>query len=497
MTALMTALATGFTSKQIVDYLIRQFPNHKNTIENAIKSGFTPDQVVKYLAKGKKGLTEEELGTEFGQTLQSEEKRNKSMVNTGLGIGAAGLGLGTAALAAPSIGSAISGAIPAIQRSIPRALQPTAQAMLGTQQNAQIMENAGNSDISPMQSLPQAKQELPVENKQPIIQDISLNNPSQQPPVNQVAPNIAKATESVQPEGISNPKEYLEKLGLLDQVNSSLSRGNSSEQVAAEIGIKRSGKSRIDPELVSAIENYAKENPTATTNQITKPTESIDKPEIEEVKPVKIEKGSIASSPHGAGEILEVRNGKALIDVDGKKFQVNEDELEKPDFSEDEIADAYDNYMSKIPEEHKSGFIQWAGYDEDRNTLGFIPRGGKYEELHNITPEEAKRIKEGKGVARTTGETREGLWVSGEDTRGGIISQIIWDRKKAKEVQEKKQGKFDFNLPKSDKQDHGIKPIFDENEYARNLSRERDKKKKLEERARLKKEKEDAKKRKK
>lgn len=213
--------------------------------------------------------------------------------------------------------------------------------------------------------------------------------------------------------------------------------------------------------------------------------------------PKKIEKSSIVSTPHGEGEVKSIKEKNAIVEVDGKLHKVPIEELEPPKFTDDEIADAYDNLMEKIPEEHRSGFISWAGYDEDRNVLGFIPRGGKYEELHNITPEEAELVKTGKGVARTNGEEREGLWVVGEDTRGGIISQIIHDRRKKNKSEEEKQLKFDLDLPKPEKQDRGMKPIFDEMKHARDLSRERDRKKAIEERQRKKKEKDEAKKRKK
>ena len=128
--------------------------------------------------------------------------------------------------------------------------------------------------------------------------------------------------------------------------------------------------------------------------------------------------------------------------------------------------------------------------------------------MENVTPEEAEKIKTGKGVARTTGETREGLWVMGEDTRGGIISQIIHDRKKKHKAAEEKQLKLGFEIPKGEKEERGMKPIFDELAYAREKSREREKKillqqrekkkkEKEEEKVRLKKERDEAKKRKK
>jgi hypothetical protein len=261
---------------------------------------------------------------------------------------------------------------------------------------------------------------------------------------------------------------------------------------------KESGKNMED-----AIGDYlsnAKEtqNPTQKQQMLEPSGKELDvSKEIEGNQPTKIGKSSIVASPNGIGTVKELRNGNVLIDVDGKLHKVKEEDLELPEFSPDEIADAYDDLMAKIPEEHRSGFISWAGYDEDRNVLGFIPRGGKYEELHNITPEEASIIKEGKGVARTTGANREGLWAIGEDTRGGLISQIIHDRRKKNKSEDEKQLSFGLDLQKPEKQDRGMKPLFDEMSHARNLSRDREKKAKDEERAKKKKEKDEAKKRKK
>jgi len=244
-------------------------------------------------------------------------------------------------------------------------------------------------------------------------------------------------------------------------------------------------------------EFYAKTTSNKSQEQPSMEPPSAQLDEAKEIERPKIEKNSVVSSPDGVGEVREIRGDKALVEIDGKLKKVNVGDLEPPLYTDDDIADAYDRLMAIIPEKERSGFISWAGYDENTNELGFIPRGGKYEVITDISPEEAKMIKEGTGTARTNGEVREGLWVAGGETRGGVISQIIHDRRRKKEAEEKKQGKFDFGLPKPEKEDRGMKPQFDEMAYARNLSRARDKRAKDEERARKKKEKDEAKKRKK
>lgn len=455
------ALAGGFTAKQIIDLLMRKFPEKSGQITKALAAGYTIEQVLKFIGGGRKALSElEKVDPNQGLT---EHERTRGMdiqrrENVSKGALAAG-GLAATSLGAPIISNAVQRAMPQVGAMIQKA-----------QQTLGMPQIPGESSVPQAQIVP---------------------SPSQ-PPASNLGSTIPEATQIPQAKGIPNPKEFLEKLGIREKVDSMLKAKNTPEAIAAALNIGTSGKKasgQIDPEIVAAIDAYSKEKPEETKVSTTVPTE--------EMENVPIKKADTVITPQGIGQVKEIRNGQAVVDVDGKLHKVKEEDLEPPSYSEDEIADAYDNLMAKIPEEHKSGFISWAAYDEDRNVLGFIPRGGKYEELHNITPEEAQTIKEGKGVARTTGETREGLWVTGEDTRGGVISQIIWDRKKKKDSEDEKQLKLGFELPKPEKADRGMKPVFDEMKHARELSRERERKKKLEEREKKKKEKDEAKKRKK
>jgi len=485
---ILSALSSGYTQNQVISYLIRKFPQYKDHIKNAQAAGFSADKILKYLEKGRKGITEENPSKTEHERTRESERRTQSNQLKGAGALAASAAIpivapmASAALSrvAPSIASNLKNVIPAAGSALQRAA-PQLFGQGSIPQHAQSLQNATHPSATQKNTSTASTNTMPQQ----------VSNTSQPPISNQVAPNISQPQQVTQPEGIINPKEYLEKLGIKDKVDDLLKRGNTPEQAAATLGMQRgAGKvtGQIDPELLANIDAYSKE---------PKPEpEPIIEKDLNEEKPT-IEKGSSVSSPQGIGEIKELRNGQALIDIDGKLHKVKEEDLEPPMFSDDEVADAYDNLMAKIPEEHKSGFISWAGYDEDRNVLGFIPRGGKYEELKDITPEEANIIKEGKGVARTNGETREGLWVMGEDTRGGLISQIIHDRRKANKASEEKQLKLGFEIPKPEKEDKGMKPLFDEMAHAREKSRERERKKKEEEKARKKKEKDEAKKRKK
>lgn len=514
-----SALSQGFTAKQVIDFLLRQFPSHGKQIQKALSSGYTAEQVLKFLGGGRKALASDipEMGTEHSRSRKMDIGR-RQQVSEGLGKAAGLAGVGIAGgLAAPM-------AAQALQRAAPQLLGP-----------GSILPK-GSSAIQ--NQLPPTSQQTP-----PVMPNIQSPS-TQQPPV---SPSIPNQAPPVQPEGISNISEIVNKLGLAKHIEEFSKNVKDPKGVAALLYNKfpkemqklqkEAGKPMEDviaeymgsqPEAVKQldIETTPESAPIKETEMKALPGESTAKVQsrlklnyaeaaelvkqrdsqekTSEVEPIKIEKGSLALSPQGVGEVKEIRNGKAIIEVDGKKHQVSEDELEKPKYTEDEIADAYDRMFEMIPEEYRSGYIQWAGYNEDENSLGYIPRGGKYEKIYDITPEEAQMIKEGKGIARTSGEEREGIWVVGEDTRGGVISQIVHDRRRKHEAVKKQQLEFPLDLPKAEKSDRGMKPIFDELSYPRELSKERDRKKAEEERARkkaekerLKKEKEDEKRKKK
>jgi len=160
---LSKALSSGFTSKQIMDFILKKFPQHKSVIQNALTAGFTTDQFLKYLAGGKKALSmpeqeTPEAATEFQQTRNRDISRREDVNKKG--IQAAGL-VG-AGLAAPM-------AATALQHALPNSLKPmTAPLTTALQQQTQ-------------QSQPQ---QPPI----PTVQDVSSVTQPQQTQQSQPAP---------------------------------------------------------------------------------------------------------------------------------------------------------------------------------------------------------------------------------------------------------------------------------------------------------------------
>lgn len=488
-----TALSAGYSIAQLLGFISGNYPNIGKKIQEAKKLGYDINEIAKYFSSMSPSELEsyENSGFMKGNNpwVDSDETQRKRSAYEKVKKNAPKL---AGAVAAP-LGAYVA------YRALKPAVTPLVEEGLNYLKNQFSTETPSpGSPINPPTGSPQtpgqmATPQTPMPGPQ-IAQQLNqqVNQPVQQAMQPSAQPQIAQAAQVIPNQVPVSIFENLTKDIDLEQIGPEKREQLKFLKTISD-KLQQEGKPITDPgfkRLKEKIDNILKGKPGTIIEETSRIAPVNEKQNA-------IVKDSIVNTPVGSGEVKAIGNGKALVEIDGKTHKINESDIEPPLFSDDDVADAYDRIMSVIPEEHRSGFIQWAGYDEDRNTLGFIPRGGKYEELQDITPREAQMIKEGKGVARTTGENREGLWVAGEDTRGGIISQIIWDRKKKKKAFEDEQLMLGLELPKQEKQDRGMKPIFDELAYAREKSRERDRAKKLAEKEKIKKDKDEAKKRKK
>ncbi len=461
MSAITQALGSGYNAKQILSYLSQHNPKLAAQVSSALNAGHTLEHVLNFISRNEK-----KLGKLAPEKIQQGNiyKQAQSSIHPSL-TGMAKFA-GTAALAAGGA-FALSRAAPQIlQRGLAAGanppIQPTQTMMpqnTGTAPNSNLAP-LGNSNASQLQ--------------QTQLQGI---NQAQQPPIsNQVAPNIAQPQQVTQPEGIINPREYLEKLGIKDKVDDLLKRGNSPEQAAATLGMQRgSGKvtGQIDPELLANIDAYSKE---ILKNEAMQPEGSLPIPKKETVQPVDefieeedkkafageksidlqkrlkigipeaqrlieerdkhlteekptIEKGSSVSSPQGIGVLKELRNGQALIDIDGKLHKVKEEELEASPLPEKDLADLYDELIQGI--EHETGedvsrMVQWAGYNPETNTLQFLPHTGKLYKYGNISAEDAALLTDILSTRKTSGENFIGAWKAGSKSPiGAALSKLI------------------------------------------------------------------------
>ena len=152
-------------------------------------------------------------------------------------------------------------------------------------------------------------------------------------------------------------------------------------------------------------------------------------PEVEEKKSPKIEKNTLVSSPNGVGSVKEIRNGQAIIDVDGKLHKVKEEELETSPLPEKELSELFDDLVSGIEKEtgeDVSRMVQWAGYNPETNTLQFLPHTGKLYKYGNISPEDAALLTDILSVRKTSGSNFIGAWKKDSKSPiGAALSKLI------------------------------------------------------------------------
>ncbi len=224
------ALSNGFTTKQVIDFLIKKFPQHSDKIKSALAAGFTSDQVIKFLSGGKKALNEESQPTsEHEQARGIDTKRRENVNKAGLAAG----GLAATALASPMAFQALKHAIP--------------QNLLG--------------------SIPQASQP-----EQAISQGI-IENQTQQPPVSE--PNIPQQKAPIQPEVKSiDIGGLLEKSGLKKHVDELAKTGETAKQITGRLYLKfpkemKKIQKQTGKKFEDAIGDYLGQNPVGEKMKLT------------------------------------------------------------------------------------------------------------------------------------------------------------------------------------------------------------------------------------
>jgi len=421
---LLNALSSGFTSKQIIDYLIRKFPNHKDKIKDALKAGFTVDQIVKFLGGGRKSVNEDSPATtEHEQTRDIDIQRGQDVNQTALkGAGMAALS-GGAALGAPMLQNALKRAAP------------------------QLMGPGAVTNVQPGTLTTATGTMAPMPNPSTLIPS-SQTQPSQPP----ISPNIAQQQIPIQPEiKPIDVKQILSKhAGFESKINDLMKSGNGVEEISTYFKkFNPSQTSKLEKDAGKSIEEIVSEYMGSIPEQENIPeTQEVSKQKIPLTREEAlgkfreniINKGSTVASPQGIGSVREIRNGKAIIEVDGKKHQVNEDELIQAPIDEKDLADLYEELTQGI--EKKTGKqisrnVEWAGYDPNTNELAYKPHGS--DQLYaydDISPEDVEVLTNFLTQRKSTGENFIGAWEAGtESPIGAAMYQLI------KKLQSERGGK--------------------------------------------------------
>lgn len=182
MTAIITnALKKGFTNKQIIDFLIKKFPESGDKIKSALASGFTINQVLGFLTGGKKALAQmeneplSEVNTEHAKTREADFQ-TRNTTEKGVMTAAA---LAGGALASPMAANALSRALPATLQGLIPGSEPPGQAdtlaeASSASNTLQMPQSSPPSDLSPLNEVETPNSlSQPVNNEQQKIEPLT------------------------------------------------------------------------------------------------------------------------------------------------------------------------------------------------------------------------------------------------------------------------------------------------------------------------------------
>lgn len=423
MTGIVGALGAGYSASKILQYISQHNPAMAQKISAALNAGHTVDHILRYLQKHQKmmGNLVPERQQETPGKSANLYKTAQTQIHPSLkGMAQAGLG------AAGAIGASY-----ALSRALPKVLQGVQGTLPGLTPNAPT-PGAPPAAPSPMgQPIPAVGQAVPGRQPQPIQQ-------SPQPPV---SPNITQQPPAIQPQiNPTTTQQIFSKYpGFVNKIEEMLSAKNTPEAIATYFKkFNPSQIAKLEKEVGKPAEEIVKEyiaskpqtenvNPLDMGKSAEKVEISPEMDKVEEKTPVSITKGSVAISPQGVGEVKEIRNGKAIIDIDGKKHQVDEEELEQE--PEDVVQTVQE--LLKIPEVDKSSIVSLFTYDPDESKMYIQFHNGETYKYLDVDPEKVFKVANKMGIPVTEGKNIFGAW-SPDDKKSlgaALIKEIISDPK--------------------------------------------------------------------
>lgn len=405
------ALDQGYEADDILKYLSTAIPQFSPLIKKASRTGYNAKQILGFLSanfdtEDRRGMSESER---HAANRRADAERTKY-----------GLKMVASAVAAPIVAGAARGALSrALPNSLKNMLNPQPSggvpAPSGVPQSPQTISPSSLNVTNPLQSASAPTSQMP--------QAQNITQPSSsQPPAQNVQPNITQAPASVQPE----VKSILSKHGLLKHVDEMSKNQKDPKAIAGILYAKY-------PQEMKAFQADAGKNMEDAIGDYlaSKPQEKVKDVAAEVIEPKPMAKNETVATPHGIGEIKsDIRNGKAIVEVNGKKHQVNADELIQSPLPEKDLSDLYDDLIQGI-EKHTgkqvSRNVEWAGYDPRTNELAYKPHGSdRLYAYDEISPEDIEILTSFLTQRKSTGENFIGAWEKGSESPiGAAMYQLI------------------------------------------------------------------------
>lgn len=399
MSAILGALAQGYSANHIVKYLQKNFPSLKSPIAKAISQGYAADKILDFLSNNHLDEAREQ-----GATPNELQALRRKGYNKNFGRAA-----GVAASLIP-FGAIARGLTGASSAALP--------------QNPQI----GNQPTSPI--TPNGPQPGTAPNRATVnIPSSTHNGPGPKPMANApVHPpsaqqaNVAQASQAMPTQQPTQQTQTFDPIGQDPEfkafAQAQIDKGNQLSPESMILAFKRhkEREKRKSPFMKDVLEDAEK---MKNTDFIT-PTGDV-------------------------GTLKSERNGKALIDVNGKLEQFDKKDLESPP---QELFDVVEKLLD-LPEIEKSSVLSSLIYRPNKREMFVKFHTGDSYVYEDVSPEEMQPIADAIGIPVTSGQTVYGAWEQGkQDSRGAaLITGIIKNPKYSKDQQgktwEKLETKYD------------------------------------------------------
>ena len=464
MNPIFQALNQGYSNEEVISFLSKAIPQFSKPISKAKQLGYSVNEILGFLSK---------MTTQRSASFAQQRQNESEMIKHGLKLGAT---LGGSALLANAGKNVLSRALPSILGQ--NIGQPT--------QNIPNVPGGSDSNLPGSKGAEAPLPNVPIQTETPLDQNIGQN-------IGQPEQNLQPKLPEISP--IKDISSILEKTKTKDMIDRLAKSGNGSKEISAYFNKfspkhvkeieKESGKSfdeTISDYLSQGVQNQSKEIEQTQ--------------EVEEVKPMKV--GNTVITPHGIGNVKALREGQSIVEIDGKKHKIDEDDLMDSPLPEKDLASLYDDLISGIEKDtgkEVSRWVDFASYDAKRNALAVMPHGGNFFLLENIPEDKVDKLKNLLHQRKGSGETFIGSYEKG--TKSPIGSQLslliheLMGSKKSPYSQPNLPG-IEFPEPEKEK---GFETIYRAFEPAIEASEKKFKDKKLAERLEKKRLKEEEKRR--
>ncbi len=443
MNPVAQGLALGYSAQKLIGFLTKAFPQLAPRVRQAQRNGHTVEQVLGFLSKTME--TDLPKGTSQQEVLAATNKNKEQLTKHGLTLAASALAAPLAANAARSV----------LARALPQTLAPQAAPLA----------NASNTP-NPASTVPQQTSPSPTATNPTIQQS---QNTSPQPP-NPISPNVPNAQQGSQqpplsnanaasipePANINQSKGFdtniiKNSLAYKKQIDALVNNGNGPEQIEAYLKtfnpqfiktIEKEGKGAFKDIVGQYIQEKTQEDALQPEGSISNVQAAPiqEQPQLQEAETLqetiqepekpKIEKNSVVSSPNGIGEVKEIRNGQAIVEVDGKLTKVKEEDLHpepeevkkaKIEFNLDDVDESLRSApLNEIyaPAHRKHVTIKYnsdIGKDKSKRYIFFKKDGSPVDE--NLI----ENLRKGSQLPMTSGKTFWGGWSADtQDSRGTV-----------------------------------------------------------------------------